>query len=522
MRDLDRRSFARYAAAVASGSWLSACTGRSPATAERRRSFVDDPFRMGVASGDPAADGMVLWTRLVPQPFAPRGGMPDETVTVGWEIAADEAMRNVVQRGTALATVELGHSVHVEVQGLQPDRIYWYRFRVGDAESPIGRTRTLPAANAMPKQARFAVTSCQNWEQGLFTAYEQMRADDPDLVLHLGDYIYEYEAGRNGKVRTHHGNEIETLDDYRRRYAQYRSDPLLQAMHAHCPWLVTWDDHEVDNNYAGPISEQKDVAPEALLRRRASAYRAYYEAMPLRARSLPIGPDLRLYRSAAYGKLAELFVLDTRQYRSDQANDDKRGPLRGEALAAGRTLLGADQRLWLKQGLLDSRGTWNVFAQQVMMACATTPVADGAELSFSMDQWPGYAHERADLLRFCADRKVANPVVLTGDIHSHWANELRIDDRDEQAAVVAAEFVATSLSSGGDGGDGKSYRERLIAQNRCVRYHNQQRGYLRCTLDAKSWVTDYVVMDKVTTLGGKASVAATAVLEGGDSRLLVR
>ncbi|MFM1871548.1 MAG: alkaline phosphatase, partial [Planctomycetota bacterium] len=518
----NRRSFAGFAAAVAGSSWLSARTRRSPTTTERRRRFANDPFAMGVASGDPSHDGMVLWTRLVPEPFAPRGGMPNETVTVGWEIANDEAMRNVVQRGTALATVELGHSVHVELQGLQPDRVYWYRFRVGDADSPIGRTRTLPAANAMPQRARFAITSCQNWEQGLFTAYEQMRADDPDLVFHLGDYIYEYEAGRNGKVRTHHGKEIETLDDYRMRHAQYRSDPLLQAMHAHCPWFVTWDDHEVDNNYAGAVSEQKDVSPEALLRRRAAAYQAYYEAMPLRASCLPIGPDMRLYRKASYGRLAELFVLDTRQYRSDQPNNDKRGPLHGEALAAGRTLLGADQRLWLKQGLLDSRGTWNVLAQQVMMACATTPVAEGAELSFSMDQWPGYAHERADLLRFFTERKVANPVVLTGDIHSNWANELRIDDRDEKTPVVAAEFVATSLSSGGDGGDGKTYRERVMAQNPGVRYHNQQRGYLRCTIDAKTWVTDYVVMDKVTTAGGKATVATSLALEGGDSRLHVR
>jgi alkaline phosphatase D len=178
--------------------------------------------------------------------------------------------------------------------------------------------------------------------------------------------------------------------------------------------------------------------------------------------------------------------------------------------------------LWLKQGLLDSRGTWNVLAQQVMMACTTTPVAEGAELSFSMDQWPGYAHERADLLRFFTERKVANPVVLTGDIHSNWASELRIDDRDEKTPVVAAEFVATSLSSGGDGGDGKTYRERVMAQNPGVRYHNQQRGYLRCTIDAKAWVTDYVVMDKVTTAGGKATVATSLALEGGDSRLHVR
>lgn len=519
MQPLDRRSFVRFAAALAGTAALTEAAPASWLRPTVRPRFHRDPFLMGVASGDPDATSVVLWTRLVPEPFAPDGGMGKDSVRVTWELGEDELVRKVVQSGTTLATPELGHSVHLEVQNLQPDRHYWFRFRAGDAESPIGRTRTLPAADTMPKAARFAVTSCQNWEQGLFTAYTQMRNDDPDLVFHLGDYIYEYEAGRNGKVRTHHGKEIESLDDYRMRHAQYRSDPLLQAMHAQCPWFVTWDDHEVDNNYANDVSEQKNVGKAAFLRRRAAGYQAYYEAMPLRLRSKPDGADMLLYRRASYGQLAELFVLDTRQYRSDQPNDDKRGPLRGEALAAGQTLLGAAQRRWLERGLGASRARWNVLAQQVMMACAATAKDQAGEPLYSMDQWPGYFAERQAVLRHCQQQKVANPIVLTGDIHSNWCNELRLDDRRSEQPVVATEFVATSLSSGGDGNDGEKQRNELMTNNACVKFHNRQRGYLLCTVDAAQWRTDYVVMDRVETPGGTASVRASFVVADGEPRV---
>ena len=310
---ISRRLFLAYTGALSAVPLL----GRTALAAESPK-FTSDPFTMGIASGDPDHQGVVLWTRLAPQPLQPGAGMTN-SVAVTWGVGSDDSMKQIVASGATSATPQLGHSVHVEVDGLRPDRWYWYRFRAGNAESPIGRTRTLPAPDIMPDRVRFAVTSCQNWEQGLFTAYDQMALDDVDLVLHLGDYIYEYE-GRKDKVRMHHGGEIDSLDDYRARYAQYRSDPLLQRMHAACPWFLTWDDHEFDNNCADDISEEEGVDPVAFLERRANAYQAYYEMMPLRRSSMPAGSDMKLYRRASYGRLAELLVLDTRQYRTDQPN----------------------------------------------------------------------------------------------------------------------------------------------------------------------------------------------------------
>ena len=510
---LSRRLFLAYGGALSSIPLL----GQS-AQADTAPSFASDPFSLGVASGDPDHQSVVLWTRLAPQPLQPAGGMPNKSVAVRWELAGDDSMKSIVASGFTAATPQLGHSVHVEPEGLEPDRWYWYRFRVGDAESPVGRTRTLPAPSATPDQVRFAVTSCQNYEQGLFTAYEQMIRDNVDLVFHLGDYIYEYEAGRNGKVRTHHGGEIHSLEDYRARYAQYRGDKLLQEMHASCPWFVTWDDHEFDNNYAKDVSEETGVDPVAFLERRANAYQAYYEMMPLRRASLPAGDNMRLYRRASYGQLAELLVLDTRQYRTDQPNDDKRSPLNDAALSTANSMLGRRQKNWLCQKLVTSEATWNVLAQQVMMGLVQRDVIDGAG-QYSMDQWPGYGAERIQLMRFMAERRIANPVVLTGDIHSNWANELRIDDRREDQPVVAAEFVTTSLSSGGNGVDKPSYLDSLMSTNACVKFHNAERGYVLCNVTAESWRSDYMVVDDVLQPDGNTFSRAAFVVETGNPRI---
>lgn len=508
-----RRLFLAYSGALSSVPLMA----RSSFALENP-SFSSEPFTLGVASGDPDATSVVLWTRLAPRPLDPDGGMPREAVNVAWEVAADEGMRSIVASGTAVATPALGHSVHVEVNGLSPDRWYWYRFRAGDATSPVGRTRTFPAADMLPEKLKFAVTSCQNYEQGLFTAYEQMARDEVDLVCHLGDYIYEYEAGRNGKVRTHAGPEIESLGDYRVRHSQYRSDPLLHGMHALCPWLVTWDDHEFDNNCADDISEEAGVDPVDYLQRRANAYQAYYEAMPLRAGCLPKGSDMRLYRRTAYGQLAEFLVLDTRQYRSDQPNGDRRSPLNEAALDKRQTMLGRDQKNWLYQKLITSGATWNVLAQQVMMGMVGTS-RDGGEPGYSMDQWPGYTAERMELMRFLAERQIRNPVVLTGDIHSHWVNELRVDDREHDAPLVATEFVATSLSSGGNGKEKPAGLEQMLSANPCVKFHNGERGYVRCTVTPTNWQADYLVVDDVLEPGGRTFERASFVVEAGNPRV---
>ena len=509
----NRRSFLAGATSVFALPILPSFGPRHRAAPYR---FRNDPFTLGVASGDPSSDGMVLWTRLAPSPLAEDGGMPQEAVEVAWEIASDDGMKDILARGTTTASPELAHSVHVEVTGLPADRWFWYRFRAGDATSPIGRTRTLPAADSMPERLRFAFASCQHYETGLYTAYGHMAEQELDLVFHLGDYIYEGK-GRDNQLRKHAGGKLITLADYRLRHAQYRSDPLLQGMHSKCPWFVTWDDHELENNYANDISERKNSNPAEFLKQRANAYQAYYEAMPLRRRSLPKGPDMQLYRKASFGRLAELFVLDTRQYRTDQPNGDGRRPMNAAARDANNTLLGQKQRDWLKTGLADSRATWNVLAQQVMMGLVGFTAKNSDEMLYSMDQWPGYAHERAQLLQFLAKRKVQNPVVLTGDIHSNWVNDLRVDDRDGKDPVVATEFVGTSISSGGNGSATVPGFEKLQEQNPGLRFHNRQRGYVACTVTAKEWQADYLVADQVTTQGGKMERTASFVVEAGNA-----
>jgi alkaline phosphatase D len=518
---VSRRLFLAYGSALAG---LPSLAARTPA-ADRKVAFAADPFALGVASGDPDSKSVVLWTRLAPKPLDPDGGMKPEAVNVAWEVAEDEGMKKVVAGGTAVATPQLGHSVHVEAGGLRPDRWYWFRFRAGDATSPVGRTRTLPAADADPDKLRFAFASCQHYEQGLYTAYDQMAKDDLDLVFHLGDYIYEY-PGADKRVRKHAGpakTKIKTLDDYRGRHAQYRSDPLLHGMHARCPWFVTWDDHEFDNNYANDISEKNDdpkiaVDPAEFLVQRAAAYQAYYEFMPLRGRSLPRGPDMQLYRKASFGRLAELFVLDTRQYRTDQPNGDGLKPLNDAALDPKNTILGKRQRRWLDAGLIASPATWNVLAQQVMMGMVGFPIGkdEKDEPKFAMDQWPGYARERMELVRFLADRRVPNPVVLTGDIHTNWVNDLRVDDRKGSTPVVATEFVGTSISTGGNGSwITPGAAEKVAAANPCVRFLNGERGYVRCTVTPGTWTSDYVVCEDVLRPNGKVVTRASFVVEAG-------
>lgn len=435
--------------------------------------------------------------------------MPHEDIAVSWMIADDEQMTKVVQKGTAVASPDLAHSVHVEAEGLRPDRWYFFQFKVGNETSPVGRTRTAPAPGVMPDRLRFAFASCQHYESGLFTAYEHMAKAPLDLVVHLGDYIYEG-AARERQVRQHVGPEIETLEHYRNRHAQYKTDGHLQATHAAFPWLVTWDDHEFDNNCAGAISEQDDVSPGEFLVRRANAYRAYYEHMPLRRSALPKGPDMQLYRQVSFGGLANFFVLDTRQYRTDQPCGDGNQPPCGDELDPKATLLGAEQEKWLYDGLASSKSAWNVLAQQVMFA----PVdrRPGEEVGKSMDQWPGYEVNRRRLLSFFDEAKVRNPVVITGDIHSNWANDLTLPD---DGATVATEYVGTSISSGGDGRRNEEYAEGVKSDNPFVKFFNGERGYVQCELTNDRWHSDYQVVERVTTPGAPLITRASFVTEAG-------
>jgi alkaline phosphatase D len=468
------------------------------------------PFSLGIASGDPSPTGVVLWTRLAIDPLND-GGMPPAVVNVAWSVAEDERMTRVVRQGTAMARPEFAHAVHVEVEGLSPSRTYWYQFRAGTDQSAVGRTRTLPPAGAAVARLRFAFCSCQHYETGYFTAYRHMAAEDLDVVFHLGDYIYEG-AGADKRPRKHVGQEIMTLADYRNRHAQYRTDPDLQAAHAAFPFVVTWDDHEVENNYANDISEQQDPR-ETFLIRRAAAYQAYYEHMPLRRSSMPKGPSLQLYRQLDYGSLASFFVLDERQYRTDQpCGDGNRAPC-PDAERADASLLGPAQARWLFDGLDRSRARFNVLPQQVMMARVDRTV--GPEARFSMDQWPGYEAERRRILEFFGSRRPANPIVLTGDIHTNWVNDLTIDCGDPKSPTVGTEFVVTSISSGGDGTDAPGNLAGLLAENPCVKFHNAQRGYVSCEVTPDRLRADYQVVPFVTKPGAPKTTRASFVVENG-------
>lgn len=509
---ITRRLLLAYGAALAA---IPVLGQRGDGQAAGRIKFPSNPFTLGVASGEPNAEGMVLWTRLAPRPLQDDGdgGMPRQDVEVHWELATDDRMRRVIQKGTVTATRRLGHSVHVIPQGLKPDTWYWYRFHCSGEESPIGRTRTMPEPSSMPARLRFAFASCQNLQDGLYTAYRHMANDDLDLVVFLGDYIYEG-GPRKGAVRVHVGDRCRSLADYRQRHAQYRSDRLLQAMHARCPWLVTWDDHEVENNYANATAHATKLNRMEFLEKRAHAYQAYYEMMPLRPRARPDGPNMHLSHSAAFGRLVNFKVLDTRQHRTDQPNGGERSDINAAALNPRSTMLGAAQKKWLEDSLLKSNAVWNVLAQQVMMGMVDTDA--GKERRYSMDQWPGYMHERRQILEFLARQRISNPIVITGDIHSNWVNNLRVDDRKADLPIVATEFVGTSISSKGDGHEvSKARLNALYSNNPCLKYHDDQRGYVRCTVTSKEWRSEYQAVLDVTRPGGKAERRATYVVAAG-------
>ena len=505
---IERREFLRYMAAV---SAIPTIALRADDQVTNKPRFSENPFTFGVASGDPEPDGVVIWTRLAPKPLD-RGGMPNEPVSVHWEVATDEAFGDVVRKGSALAMPQLGHSVHVEVEGLKPHRWYFYRFHAGKETSPVGRTRTAPALDAMPDRLQFAFTSCQHYESGYFNGYPHMQKEDLDLVVHLGDYIYEYK-GIDNRTRKHIGNEIESLDDYRIRYAQYRLDMTLQDTHRLFPWLVTWDDHEFDNNYANLVSEAEGISPESFLARRMNAYQAYYEFMPLRRRSFPRGPHMKLYRGCRYGRLANFHVLDTRQYRTDQPNGDHQKPMTGKVFDPRATMLGRKQEHWLMSSLLQSTSTWNVLAQQVMMAPLNR--GEGEDRRYSMDQWPGYEISRRRLLRFFHERNVPNPVVLTGDIHLNWVNDLQLDFQAPKSPLVGTELVGTAMTSGGNGGNIIPEYERAAEQNDFVKWYNSNRGYVTCEVTPDAWTSYFRATPFVDKPGCSIVTKGTFVIEEG-------
>jgi alkaline phosphatase D len=485
--------------------------------------FQTNPFALGVASGSPTHDSVVLWTRLVDDSLAIQASKP---VTVRWEVADDDKFTRIAQSGQHLAVAELAHSVHVEVQNLQADRWYFYRFMVGDAVSSTGRTRTFPKAGAPVDKLRIAYASCQRWEAGYFSAYKHMLAEKLDAVLFLGDYIYEYPGNSVSAVRlptrTSTLGFVLTLDDYRARYAQYKSDPDLQAMHAACPWLLTWDDHEVQNDYAGVTAGDSGFGdifsnPADFASRRAAAYQAYYENMPIRASTLTkslagmaAGAEMRLYQRVDVGQLTSFYMLDTRQYRDRQAcsKDGKLGssvvdPSKcANWLDPKRTLLGDKQEDWLNKEFAKTgqrRTTWNVIAQSTLYGLRDNKPGDGQ--TFFNDGWDGYSAARTRMTDAMQKNAVQNAVMLGGDIHENWVGYIKSDYAQTTAAQTAAplgvEFCGTSITSPSGSNAVAKAPERLAENPHFVFADAQQRGYGVVEFTAKQLTTTLRAVDDV-------------------------
>jgi alkaline phosphatase D len=513
---IGRRRFltaAGAAAALAFSTHLPAAGAAAAAELKARR-ITTNPFTLGVASGDPLPESVLLWTRLAPDPYAPDGGLPAERVEVEWELAYDERFLFVVKRGTATAHPEFHHTVHVEVPGLLSERPYYYRFRTGTWISPVGRTRTAPGVYS--SQLSFAAVACQAYFDGYYTAYRHVAGEAVDFVLHLGDYIYEYPVDAAGghrrytdrQVPAHFNRETVTLEDYRLRYGLYKSDPDLQAAHAAHPFVVTWDDHETENNYAGAVPEN-DVPPEEFLLRRAAAYRAYWENLPLGAPQQPQGPDMRLYRRLRFGSLAQFDILDTRQYRSNQAYGDGWQTPGPESEDPARTMTGAEQERWLIDGWKGSGAVWNVVPQQVIFARRrNVPTAD---YKLSMDAWDGYPASRKRLLDGAQAAGLTNLMVLSGDAHVGYAFDLKADFDDPASRTVGTEIAATSLTSGRDGVDRPDNWVSLTQANPHMKFYNGRRGYTVVALGPSQARITFRTVSAVTTPTGTLGTAATFV-----------
>jgi alkaline phosphatase D len=510
----DRRTFMVRTGGISLAAILG-LSGTAGAMVDDDGNFESDPYTLGVASGDPLPESVIIWTRLAPNPLTADGAMPSEAFDVAWTVATDEGMSNVVNSGTATAEPDHAHTVHVDADGLEADTEYYYQFECRGETSPVGRTKTAPAAGASVEEFRFGFASCNRWVDGYYTAFGQMAEDDLDLVVHLGDYIYEYgidvsESPRDQSLPQAYKKETTDLDTYRLRYGLYKSDPNLRAAHASAPWLVTRDDHEVDNNWAGDVPQDPDKqSTEAFIERRAAALKAYYEHMPFRMEQKPDDASQKLYRYYEFGDLVDFNVLDTRLYRSDQACDDVFNKVDcAERFEEDRTILGDAQEEWLLDNLAATEKTWNVLANQLPFA--KMDFKQGPKEGFRTEQWDGYVPEQ-NLVKTAFEEDANNPVVITGDFHSHWANTL-ISATDGSSEPVGAEFVGTSISSGGNGTDMDDFGRQVVSENDNVEYYNNQRGYVRCTVTPDNWTTEFRVLEYVDEPGAPIRTDATIEL----------
>lgn len=465
MNHLDRRRFLVLAGGAAATTLGAQALWQEAASAA---TLDPAPFTLGVASADPDPSSVALWTRLANDPAA-GGGMPDRVIPVGWEVATDEGFTKIIRSGVAQARPERAHSVQVVVDRLRPNAWYWYRFTAEGTTSRVGRTRTLPLPQDRAEHLRFAFASCQAWAGGRYSAYRDLAEQDVDLVVHLGDYIYETAAG--------------SLAEFRRLHALYKSSPDLRDAHARFPFVTVWDDHEVLNNWADDHQGSPDGTP--WVQRQTNAFQAYYEHLPMR--TAPKGPDWQVYRRFRWGRLAEFSVLDTRQYRSDQAcGDGMNTPPCDAMYDEDRTLTGPEQERWLLDGLATSTARWNVIAQQTIFAKFDYDLGPG--LAYNLDQWDGYPAARQRILTALEQHRPSNPVIIGGDWHSAWVNDVLADFDDPASEVLASEFVATSISSG-IGWDA-AVRQGLPANPHVKFYDGGYRGYVLCDVTPDRWQAD--------------------------------
>ncbi|MBE2319802.1 alkaline phosphatase D family protein [Solirubrobacter sp. CPCC 204708] len=510
-RRISRRTLLRTGGTLAAGVVLAPALARATSW-----SAGGDPFSLGIASGDPTPDGVVLWTRLAPAPLTVDGGMGTQRCAVQYEVALDEQFKFPVRRGTEYAVAEWAHSVHVDVRGLLPAREYFYRFKWGAHVSPVGRTRTAPPPFFANRELKFAFVSCQNWANGYFNAYEDIVARDPEFVVHLGDYIYENYGGVAPFQQPLPAVELMTLSDYRIRHAQTKTDPDLQAAHAALPFLVTWDDHEVDNAYAN-LENESGQSVDVFRARRAAAYKAYYEHMPLRGSSMPSGPDMDLYRRFHWGRLATVNMIDGRQYRSGDVSGGtrRRHGYTDAEIDPSRTMLGGAQMAWLLEELSSSQAGWNVLANNKAFAPVDRNTAIDRVAFNNPTTWDGYVADRQRILDAIAARRGLNAVVITGDTHSNYVRNVPPNFNSLDGAPVATEFLGTSVSTGGD-------KEEPVIQwqddshNPHQLLRNNNRGYVECVLTPQLWATNFRIVPSVETrVHGQGSTLTSFVVESG-------
>jgi alkaline phosphatase D len=479
MSALDRRRFLELAGWCTGSAIALALMPGSSLAAPRR--LARNPFTLGVASGDPTSSGIVLWTRLAPEPADP-GALGPAVIPVRWRVARDDGMRDVVATGTATASPELAHSVHVEVDRLRAGADYFFQFDAGGEESTVGHFRTAPDRGRSADQVTFAVATCQDHPSGYYTAYRDMTANDLDLVLHLGDYTYEYFIGGSNRAEPVTGFEEEAVDlrTYRLRHTLHKLDPDLQAAHAAFPFVVVWDDHEVANDYSGLAPEFGSPSPE-FTARRAAAYQAFYEHLPIRLRRARPEDTLRIYRRLDYGRLAEFTMFDDRQYRTDNPCGDGEALRCAAALRDDYTMLGRRQERWVEKGFDNTGARWSIVGQQLLLAeLEHVTIADEW---YWNDAWDGYPMARQRLLDTVVDERVRNPVFFTGDWHSTFVNDLKLDFKDPAAPTVATEFVTPAITTGGDSTPYGPYYGPMVPFNPHIKYfEGDRRGYMKATV----------------------------------------